>query len=180
MLATARRPTTRALRIEERARAVRISAAGHEVASTPWPGACPLTIEVGNGKVRVGDRAVRLHLPTLAHMPVVTGLFTTVDLRRGQPPDVHVRTRSVEATQTTRQVVAAVLAVALALASLALVSHRPRVGRIRELLRRGVRARDATDGVVVAVLIVWWIVAPTIFDDGWIWAQQHEMYDIGS
>ncbi len=115
-------------------------------------------------------------------MPILTGLFTGLDIRAGEPPQVVVRTRDYATSWTARQFVAGGLAVALVCAVLILLA-RPRRRRLLASLRRGIRsawaARDRTDAAVVGVLLVWWIVAPTLFDDGWLWVQLRAFDDLG-
>jgi hypothetical protein len=117
-------------------------------------------------------------------MPIVTGLFSGLDLRQGEPPHVTVQTRPYETSQTARQRIAVILAILLAVSAMLLASYRrcaPR-GRlsVARAMRAAWRARDPTDGVVVGVLLVWWIVAPTFFDDGWVWTEHQAFDDVGA
>ena len=184
VLATARRAETAgALRIVRVDDALRISVGALEIAELPWPASCPLRVEVADGELRLPSRAVRLRTGTLENMPIVTGLFTGLDLRAGEPPQVVVRTRDYATSWTARQLVAGTLAVVLACAALLLLA-RPRRRRLLASLRQGIRsawaARDRTDAAVVGVLLVWWIVAPTLFDDGWLWVQLRAFDDLGT
>jgi len=183
VLATARRAeTAAALRIVRGDEALRISV-GASSAELPWPVSCPLRVEVADGELRLPGRAVRLRTGTLENMPIVTGLFTDLDLRSREPPHVVVRTRDYATSWTARQLVSGTIAVALACAALILLA-RPRRRRLLGSLRRGIRsaweARDHTDGAIVAVLLVWWIVAPTLFDDGWLWVELRAFDDLGT
>ena len=183
VLATARRAQTAgALRIVRVNDALRISVGASEIAEVPWPESCPLRVEVADGELRLPGRAVRLRTGALENMPILTGLFTGLDIRAGEPPQVVVRTRDYATSWTARQFVAGGLAVALVCAVLILLA-RPRRRRLLASLRRGIRsawaARDRTDAAVVGVLLVWWIVAPTLFDDGWLWVQLRAFDDLG-
>lgn len=175
VLATARRPRQAgAFWIEQASDSLRAGVGTSELAAVPWPASCPLHLEVTEGELRLPDRVVPLDTGALDDMPIVTGLFTTLDLGAGEPPDVVVRTRTYATSQTARQSVAAALGAALALFALVFIAEPRR--RVRRLsLGRGLRAawdaRDPTDAVVVGMLLVWWIVAPALTDDGWIWAQ---------
>jgi len=184
LLATARRAETAgALRIVHMDDALRISIGASEIAELPWPASCPLRVEVAGGELRLPGRAVSLRTGTLENMPIVTGLFTDLDLRAGEPLQVVVRTRDYATSWTARQLVAGALAFALVCAALILLV-RPDRWRPLEALRRGMRsaweARDRTDAAVVGVLLVWWIVAPTLFDDGWLWVQLRAFDDLGT
>ncbi len=182
VLATARRAETAGgLRIVQLDDALRISVASESV-ELPWPASCPLRVEVADGELRLPGRAVSLRTGTLEDMPIVTGLFTGLDLRVGEPPEVVVRTRDYATSWTARQLVAGALAVVLACTALILLA-RPRRRRLLGSLQRGIRsawaARDRTDAAVVGVLLLWWIVAPTLFDDGWLWVQLRAFDDLG-
>ena len=184
VLATARRTQTDgALRLVRAGDVLRISVGASEVAELPWPTSCPLRIEVANGELRLPGRTVPLRTGTLEDMPIVTGLFTGLDLRAGEPPRVVLRTRDYATSWTARQYVAGALALALACAALILLAD-PRRRRLLTSLQRGTRsawkARDPTDAAVVGVLLVWWIVAPTLFDDGWLWVELQAFDDLGT
>ena len=110
-------------------------------------------------------------------MPIVTGLFSQLDLRTGEPAeDRRSRTRDYSTSATDRPAVASALAVALALLALWLLSRRASsttrarvavvgsVGMWRSLDRvgRGSWSRARVSGRSSR--------RPTS-DDGWIWAQ---------
>src|SRR5207248_683901 len=130
------------------------------------------------------NRTVALHPVTLDRMPVVTGLFTNLDLRSGDAPRVSVETRAYATSQTLRQIVAAALAAVLALTTVFLLARSRPVYRLLKTLRPSLRSvwdrGDTTDFVVVGVLVVWWIVAPTLFDDGWVWVSHRLFGDVGT
>jgi hypothetical protein len=109
-------------------------------------------------------------------MPVVSGLFSSVDLREGQGPSIVVTTEVYGSRTTSVQVVFRSLAVLAALAALILVSWistgRAQVrSRFRSLLRAAGQVR-LVDGVVAVVLLGWWLIGPAYFDDGWVAAGQ--------
>jgi arabinosyltransferase C len=176
VLATARRPDeTEALQIALRSDSLAITVGRSPAATVPWPDACPLEIGVRDGELRLPDETVPLRTGTPGDMPIVTGFFTELDLGSGERPEVRLTTRAYATSWTWRQWVAGLLALLLACASLVLLA-RPDDGYRRRALRPAMasawRARHATDAVVAAFLLVWWIVAPTFTDDGWIWVEQ--------
>jgi hypothetical protein len=184
VLATARRPNDpAALRVLLARGELRIEIGQSELARLTWPSACPLAVRIEDGRLRLPDRAIRLETPALARMPIVTGLFTTLDLRSGSAPQVVVETRAYAMQQTRLQVVAAMLAVILACLALLLLA-RPNTRRTRPSLRSHLihlrHSLDRTDATVVCVLIVWWVLAPTLFDDGWIWVENRAFADFGT
>lgn len=190
MFSTARRPEQAdALRIVWSDRSVRISAGREELARAAWPDACPLDVQIRGGELRLPARTIRLGLSTLDHMPVVTGLFSGLDLQRGAPLRVRLQTRAYTTSQSGRQIAAAALAAALAWAALLALAFPARAALRARLfpppsLRLGVRAlwtaRDGSDAVVVGVLILWWILAPTFSDDGWLWVEHRRFEDLGT
>ena len=109
-------------------------------------------------------------------MPVVTGLFSGLDLRAGPTPTVDVRTQVHATRVTARQTIAWVLAALAATAALVLVAigHRPRrpwtaISGLLSLAARSVRLPDA---VVGTVLLGWWVLSPAYLDDGWVVARE--------
>lgn len=190
MLSTARRPEqANALRIVWSDRSVRVSAGRQELARAAWPDACPLDLQIRGGELRLPSRVIKLRLSTLDHMPVVTGLFSGLDLHKGAPLRVTLQTRAYSTSPSARQVAAAALATALACAALfalsfpAGVALRARAFRSPPLRRRVKSLRpalDSSDAVVVGVLVLWWIVAPPFSDDGWLWVEHRTFQDLGT
>ena len=184
VLATARRPrATEALQITQEGRVLRIGVGKSQIGSVPWPASCPLAIEVADGEVRLPSGRTKLRTETLDDMPIVTGLFTNLDLRSGKPPEVSLRTRAFGTSWSARQFVAAgAAAVLAALALFLLIGSRRRLrplGSLRRGLQSAWAARDASDGVVVGALLVWWIVGPTFWDDGWYWTEHRAFEEFG-
>lgn len=185
VLATARHPQrASALWITLGRGALRIGVATSELATVPWPASCPLRLAVRDGALVLPTRTEKLQLSTLDAMPIVTGLFTNLDLRAGNPPAVVLETRVYATSQTGRQLVGVFLALALGSGVLLLLGLRGRHRRFRSTLGSQVRAvwaaRTLADAVVVAALLVWWIVAPTFTDDGAIWVEQRAFDDLGT
>jgi hypothetical protein len=189
MLSTAHHPERAdALRIVWSDSSVLVGAGREELTRVRWPDACPLDLQIRDGKLQLPSRTIELKLATLGHMPVVTGLFSGLDLRRS-PIRVAVHTRAYTTSETPTQIAAAALAIALACAALfalafpAGVALRERVFQIPPLRRR-VRllwlARDRSDAVVVGVVILWWVLAPTFSDDGWLWVEHRTFQDLGT
>ena len=185
VLATARRTSAAgALRIVLRDKKLGIAIGDSELAGLTWPESCPLRFEVADGELRMPGRTVGLETGTLENMPIVTGLFTGLDLQAGAPPRVVIRTRDYATSWTARQSAAGALAVAfIGLALILAVFPRPRRGlfaEVRFAFRTAWRARNATDATVVGALLVWWIIAPTIYDDGAIWVELQAFDDFGA
>ena len=94
-------------------------------------------------------------------MPIVTGLFSGLDLRAGPAPSVDVRTQVHATRVTARQTIAWVLAALGATAALVLVAigDRPRRpwSAISLLASRALRSVRLPDAVVGAALLGWWI-----------------------
>ncbi|MGH3109591.1 MAG: arabinosyltransferase domain-containing protein [Gaiellaceae bacterium] len=111
----------------------------------------------------------------LSAMPRVSGLFTTLDLRRAPGLAVEVTTTQHGSRPVARQMVAWWLAAALAFAALVLISiERPATRALRavpDTVRRAYRQARAADAAIAAVLAVWWLIAPTFWDDGWVSAR---------
>lgn len=153
VFATARRPeTAEALRVMLDGHSLRIRVGKQEVARLPWPGGCPLGVDISDGMLRLPGRVVALRTAALEDMPIVTGLFTGLDLRAGEPPQVVIRTREYATSSTGRQAVAATLAVVLACVALLLLARPHRrfhPFRLRRRIGSVWRARDRTDAVVV-------------------------------
>jgi hypothetical protein len=160
-----------------------IETGGIERTSLPWPESCPLRLVVEDGELRLPGRTQRLELPTLDDMPIVTGLFTGLDLRSGEAPDITVRTRPYATSWSARQAIAALLTVILACGALVLtipLRFRDAPAALRRCTSRGWRHRDASDAVVVGLLLAWWIVGPIFYDDGWLATQQRMLAEVGS
>jgi hypothetical protein len=127
--------------------------------------------------------AVDLNADTPDRMPVVTGLLSEIDLRSASRPAVRLETRAFASKWTQQQRITGVLALVFAIAALVVLLRAPlrsSVSRSRRGLRAAWRAGNATDLVVVSVLLVWWIVAPTFYDDGWFWVMDRVMDDHGA
>ena len=185
VVATARQPRSKqALQVVLKDGAMQVEIGARQLASVPWPESCPLFIAVRSGTLTLSGERFQLKTGTLDDMPIVTGLFSSLDLRKGRPPSVVLRTRDYATSWSAKQNVAAVLAAVLVCLALLLLCSRLPSRRSFEHLRRtaasGWRARDWSDGVVVCVLVVWWVVAPGFPDDGWLAVEHHLLDDIGA
>jgi len=109
-------------------------------------------------------------------MPMVTGLFSGLDLRAGPTPTVDVTTHVHATRVTARQTVAWVLAGLAGIAALLLVAigDRPRRpwAALAGLLGGAVRNARLPDAVVGGVLLGWWVLSPAYLDDGWVIARE--------
>ena len=129
------------------------------------------SLETGNGHL-VGQGR-------LERAPMVTGLFSSLDLRSAGAPAVEVTT-AVHATRTTTlQAVAWTIAALSAAIALLLVSiGRPRLWTAALDLPSAASAHlRAADAVVAVVLVGWWVISPAYFDDGWVAAREQMFSD---
>ena len=136
----------------------------------PTEGAsCALDVDFDESDWTIARDGVVLRRGTLEAAPIITGFFTDLDLRSSDALEVaaraHVQDTRPSAAQTVLRLLTAVL---LAAAVLVLVPglRRWRRGRLR-------RPRLAIqDAVVMAVVGLWWLLAPLQFDDGWVRARE--------
>jgi hypothetical protein len=116
---------------------------------------------------------------TLETMPLVSGLFSEVDLRSSPAPRIAVTTAVHASQPTALQAIAWVVATLCGLAALWLLvfERRPRKpwAIVGDALRAAVSGARAVDLVVGAALLLWWVVSPAYYDDGWVVARQ-EMF----
>jgi hypothetical protein len=182
VLATARDPRAAgALAMEEAGGSLRIAVGSSRIATLPWPGTCPLPIGVAAGQLRLPNRTIELHGAALDRMPIVTSLFTTLDLRKGERPRVSISTRAYATSSTARQAIAEAFAAAFAILALILALRvRFRLRSAGRAIRVAWRAREAVDLVVLVALVCWWILAPTFYDDGWEGMSHRVFGDIGT
>ena len=101
-------------------------------------------------------------------MPTVNGLFSALDLRSETRPSIAIAVVPQSAHPILRQTIAWALAALCALLALGLVAFektplRPHIGN---RLASALRAPQPVDGVVAALLLGWWVLAPTSLDDG--------------
>ena len=147
-------------------------------ARAPTDETCAFQVAVADGTWSVRGGPQRESLRGTTDMPVVSGFFSDLDLRARAAPEIAVTTSVHDSRATARQTVAWVVAVvALAIAFLlAFLADARRPGPARRGLRsrlgRVARRLHLADVVVVAVLSLWWIVAPVVWDDGWVVARE--------
>jgi lysylphosphatidylglycerol synthetase-like protein (DUF2156 family) len=112
----------------------------------------------------------------LEEMPVVTGLFSELDLKNGARPSIAVTTAVHHTTVTLGQTIGWFVASAMGLIALVLVAFdresRRRWTRLRTLAKHAAGGARAVDAVVGAALIAWWVLSPAFYDDGWVIARQ--------
>ncbi|MGH3134772.1 MAG: arabinosyltransferase domain-containing protein, partial [Gaiellaceae bacterium] len=125
------------------------------------------SVSGGNGIQREG---------ALEAMPVVTGLFSALDLASGTSPSVDVTTHVHATPTTTRQAVAWALAAMAGTVALLLVAFDARPRRLWARGRRPLAGAAANtrlpDAVVAVVLLGWWVLSPAYLDDGWVIARE--------
>ena len=140
-------------------------------------GECAHRLRMADGRWTLeGSRGEVVGEGTLGQLPVVTGLFSNLDLRSEGAPSIDVTT-AVHATRaTTLQTAAWTLGAMAAVVALLLVSvaSRPRRPWVVVVgLLRGARAHARAPDAVVAVLLAgWWVISPAYFDDGWVAARE--------
>lgn len=112
----------------------------------------------------------------LEAMPIVTGFFSALDLRVDGRPSIGVTT-AVHAVEPSRLQSAAWVVAALAiigalllvaLSSLPKRLRRPTAAHVRSIASRA----HPADVVVGSVLLAWWALSPSFFDDGWVLTRQ--------
>jgi hypothetical protein len=112
----------------------------------------------------------------LGQMPVVNGLFSTLDLRSGIPPSIRVTTKVHVSRPTVRQKVAWTIAALCLVVALILVAARSTSTRpwaaATGVARTVMSHARAVDAVVGLVLLGWWVISPAFWDDGWTIARQ--------
>jgi hypothetical protein len=143
---------------------------------------CAYRLELADGRWSVagGQRQTEAG-GALAEMPVVTGVFSSFDLRSREPPRIEVATAVHGAKPTVLQKVAWAIA-ALAIAAALLLAVDREAGRLRiraAALRSAARGAHPVDVLVAVVLLGWWFLSPAFFDDGWVVARQRTFADTG-
>lgn len=111
----------------------------------------------------------------LGYMPVVTGLFSQLDLRQDRRPTASVTTVAHATSTTARQTIGWLVAVLASLATLCLVSSAAMRGAwpaLKSLIGIARRRAGPVDAVVSVALVVWWALSPAFFDDGWVIVRQ--------
>ena len=119
----------------------------------------------------------------LEAMPIVSGLFSGLDLQSGASPSIDVTTAVHAAQPSVRQTIAWTVAALAAVAALllAVVERRPRWSwaAATGLVRRAFGQARPADAVVAAVLLGWWVISPAFPDDGWVIARQNTFSTAG-
>jgi hypothetical protein len=177
ILGTARETTaTDSLAIVRRRRTLVVQLGGEKLVTAVLPtalsGACAYHLQLDPGRWSLDGGPGNLSRSgSLDRMPVVVGLFSGVDLRHGAAPTVEVTAVVHNARAKTYQAVLWVLSVLAALAALALVALT-RGRRSKASPRRLLAHLGLPDLAVTVLLLVWWVVGPAFFDDGWVAARQ--------
>jgi hypothetical protein len=176
VLATARNPTRAGgLAVTRTDGGLVVSVGGATIAHillpsfAPPPG-CAYRLEVTGGNWTVTGGAGAPAMSGETTPPVVSGLFSNLDLRQRPAPSVEVTTAVYASQSTAVQTVLRILASIAAVAALVLVAapSRPRPGAV-------LRQVGLLDAVVVIVLLVWWVLGPAFYDDGWVEAGQRNL-----
>lgn len=184
VVSTARDPiAARGLAVVQTSRGLVVRVGSSLVTAIPWPPrqatspACERILTVAaNAWSLSSEDGSQLAEGVVPEPPLVTGLFSNLDLRQGGL-SVRVTTEVHGTSPSTRQRAAAALAIVLAVAALALAlglrATSPRRGRrIFPHGKRSLQALRPVDGIVVGVLFLWWVVGPAFYDDGWVRARQ--------
>ena len=178
VLATASHPaTTGGLNVTTNGRELSLTIGEHPLDLVPLPAgssrkrdcAYRLAIADRGWALRGGPKSLA-HAGRLEEMPVVNGLLSELDLRTRDRPSIEMRTEAQSVRPVQRQAIAWTLAAICALASLLLVSFESRSRRSSRasVLRRALKAIHPADGVVVLLLVIWWVLSPEYLDDGWV------------
>jgi hypothetical protein len=133
-----------------------------------------LRFEKGEWSLEGGPNEITQH-GALATMPSVSGLLSAVDLRSQLAPSIDVTT-TVHATRAiTRQTMSWTAAAVLAMSALLLVAFERRPRSPWAVVGRRVRSAAANshpaDAAIAGVLLGWWLIAPAVYDDGWVTAR---------
>jgi hypothetical protein len=173
VLATARKPQTAGgLALTRAGRVISVTVGEVTLARIRLPSVAPppgcayrLAITGGSWTITGGLGAPSQSGETTP--PIVSGLFSNLDLRQRPAPSAQVTTAVYGYRSTVPQAVLRILAVLAAVAALVLVAApgRPR-------WRPAWRSLGVLDAFVVVVLLVWWVLGPSFYDDGWIEATQ--------
>jgi hypothetical protein len=115
----------------------------------------------------------------LATMPVVTGLFSALDVSFRGSPSIEVTTAVHDVRPTLRQKLAWILAAVAIAAALVLVAFDRPPGNPWPIFRRAAARAHPADAVVAVVLAGWWVLSPAYWDDGWIAARLETYSDAG-
>ena len=134
---------------------------------------CTYRFTLGNGLWSIdGGLTDQKQGGALPDTPLVTGFFSSLDLRSGARPAINATTVAHASRASARQAIAWTLASVGLLGALLLVAVERKPKHLRR--RAGIVARAAVahahpaDGIVGAVLIGWWLIAPAVPDDGWV------------
>ena len=133
--------------------------------------------------VRGGSDSV-VRTGRLERMPVVNGIFAALEPGSPRPPTIEIETIAYAADPTARQTVAWITAILLAAIALCLLiptgtRREVRHAKVSDSARRLVKQAGAPDVVVGLLLVGWWILSPTFWDDGWIATSQRVYDDAG-
>ena len=135
---------------------------------------------VGDTWSLTGGRDSIARQGNLESVPIVSGLFSELDLTRTSRPRIEITTAAYASHPTPRQAIAWTLAVLAAIGSLLFVGieRRPSLARVRSI-GAGLRQAHLADAVVLLVLPAWWVLAPLVWDDGWIVARERAYSESG-
>jgi hypothetical protein len=151
-----------------------------DLSATPAAdGACAFSLRLAGRRWTLDRPGLPASGGELERMPVVSALFSALDLRQDTPPSIRVTTVPHATRPLLRQRIGWTLAVVCALTALALVAiaRRPRPGLALRGAAHAVRAHvQPADAVVALVLIGWWVLSPVALDDGWVIARER-MYE---
>src|SRR5436309_106630 len=188
VLATARSPaTTGGLAVTEVGRHLDVSVGSTVLTRVDLPANaasdCAYSLQLSGGAWSITGGPAHTERNGSVTMPIVDGLYSSLDLRRGTAPTAEVTTTVHGSRSTPAQTVLRVIGVLCALGALVLVSVTGGARGPRRSLGARLRAGAAhvglVDAVVAIVLLGWWILGPAYFDDGWIVATQKNFAHAG-
>ena len=176
-LATARHPRQADSLLVTRREQELVFAIGEDILARVPVSECPHQLDLGAGAwTLAGNSGTSSRGGDLDAMPIVTGLFSALDLHAEGSPSIRVTT-AVHAMETTVVQKLAWVVAALAIAgALLLVARQGTRRRSRRPMGAGLRSLAArahpADAVVGGVLLAWWVLSPSFYDDGWVLTRQ--------
>ena len=169
VFATARRPDeVFGLEMTLRDATLEITVGTDQLAAAPWPATANCV-----GRMHIDDlgwqlsRGDQVLATGVVPAPAVSGFYTEIDPSSGDGVRAELTTRPFASRPSTRQW--GFDAAAIAFGGLA-VSRLVRLRAVPSASRIGRPRRRVEDVVVVGALVVWWIVGPWFYDDGWLMA----------
>jgi hypothetical protein len=183
VLATARHPErTGGLAVIQEPGTLVVQVGTRRLVAAPLPADsggpdCAYALRLGGGGWSLEGGAGELnHAGTLERDPVVSGLFSELDLAAAGAPSIAVTTQPHSTRAAVHQKVAWLVATLAIAAAIGLVAIRrtpaPPWTVAWRLVRAGAARAGLVDAFVGVSLLAWLVIAPAVFDDGWLFLMQ--------